>query len=1044
MTGGGGGGEHPLTVVLRIRPLMNEEELVGCHTCAHKVDNNMVVLMDPTEDPDDILRANRSREKKYIFDHAFDYKSTTEEVYQVTTRHLIDNVISGYNATVFAYGATGAGKTYTMLGTDTEPGIMYRTLSDLFSAMEKTRSDNTYKVTMSYLEIYNEMIRDLLAPAAGYLELREDAKGVQVAGLSEIMTKSTLEIMELLKEGNKERTQEPTAANKTSSRSHAILMITVKQKNRIRDTKDTVRIGKLFLIDLAGSERASNTHNRGKRMVEGAHINRSLLALGNCINALSDKNGSKYVNYRDSKLTRLLKDSLGGNCKTAMIAHISPASGNFEESRNTLVYADRAKSIKNKVRKNVIDVSYHIAQYTSIISELREEIGRLRRKLDQQELQQKSGVANIQAVQSEVLATTRQEVHTELANLKEQLITSFRNQMDLRRGLMDINNSTMEIDLETSRHTLILQEYEAEKTRKQKDSSASASDLSKDEEGVEKEAESASTPEPDDVKVARDELKVLREEKERTEKIKVNIERELVVAKRRAEKLEEILPSKISSEEQKEILSLLCKVHELEIENIELQSQLFLKEHEIRQKDVDFTKHLHGRTLRDEIIQRQRALLEECQMSCPKDLEELYDLYEEQQQEEGAVSRDTSTHNLSNLPSYKTVSITNMNRHFLEPENSEEHLSVVEEDGSSQQAINSKRDILRRSSAHMLHKEQRKDSTTEEDDISIMDTKDFASNAVTRTNSVPKLSGRNSDSSLNKVEIQSKTRNIAALAARKRTKAQMDALNTLERLSVYDREINKTFVSMNSLQIEQLPDSESYLTPSRLAKHDNKYGSILTVQHMDDDSTSVLTLDKKSSGVNVEKSGAARVTGGATKVATKKGVRKLGGNNHKRRTRADNPNGSTQLAKSGPPKHQETRGSTSNLSTVGTKKVHTKKRPSHHKQPVGASTSTTFADLEPQRTSRVRFPTDHPVNGQGELRELTPVSTSSSTVYQIAPEKGKGLTVQKKMRVFNSNLPLSHSPAVSTPGQRDKKPPPTIPANYRKGDIHITGFSLQR
>ncbi|CAI9560868.1 unnamed protein product [Staurois parvus] len=159
-----------------------------------------------------------------------------------------------------------------------------------------------------YVQIYNEMIRDLLNPSLGYLDLREDSKGViQVAGITEVSTINAKEIMQLLMKGNKQRTQEPTAANKTSSRSHAILQVTVRQKSRIKNITQEVRMGRLFMIDLAGSERASQTQNRGQRMKEGAHINRSLLALGNCINALSDRGGNKYVNYRDSKLTRLLK-----------------------------------------------------------------------------------------------------------------------------------------------------------------------------------------------------------------------------------------------------------------------------------------------------------------------------------------------------------------------------------------------------------------------------------------------------------------------------------------------------------------------------------------------------------------------------------------------------------------------------------------------------------------------------------------------------------------------------------------------------------------
>ncbi|NXX61787.1 KIF19 protein, partial [Scopus umbretta] len=333
-------------VALRIRPMSTAELAEGARPIAHRVDEQVVLLRDPMEDPEDVLRAGRSREKSYIFDVAFDSTATQETVYRATTQGLIAGVISGYNATVFAYGPTGCGKTYTMLGTDGKPGICARTLGDLFQAIEDTSGDTEYEVSMSYLEIYNEMIRDLLNPSLGCLQLREDASGtVQVAGITEVFAISAKEVMQLLARGNRQRTQEPTAANRTSSRSHAVLQVTVRQRRQGRG----LRHGRLFMIDLAGSERAAQTQNRGQRMKEGAHINRSLLALGNCIKALSDQASTKYINYRDSKLTRLLKDSLRGNSRTVMIAHISPASTAFEESRSTLAYAHRTKSIRATV-----------------------------------------------------------------------------------------------------------------------------------------------------------------------------------------------------------------------------------------------------------------------------------------------------------------------------------------------------------------------------------------------------------------------------------------------------------------------------------------------------------------------------------------------------------------------------------------------------------------------------------------------------------------------------------------------------------------------
>ncbi len=245
--------------------------------------------MDPAEDQDDILRANRSRERQFIFDMVFDPRTTQQDIYEKTTKVLLSGVLNGYNATVFSYGATGAGKTYTMLGTEEEPGIMFRTLHDLFIEISR-HEDKTYQVSMSYLEIYNELIRDLLSPSSGFLELREDAKGgVQVAGISELVAETPQEVMYMLHKGNNERSQEPTKANKTSSRSHAVLQVNIKQRKKGKSggKSEKVSLGKLYMIDLAGSERAAHTQNTGKRMVEGAHINRSLLALGNCINALS-------------------------------------------------------------------------------------------------------------------------------------------------------------------------------------------------------------------------------------------------------------------------------------------------------------------------------------------------------------------------------------------------------------------------------------------------------------------------------------------------------------------------------------------------------------------------------------------------------------------------------------------------------------------------------------------------------------------------------------------------------------------------------------
>uniref|UniRef100_A0A3P9NWW9 Kinesin-like protein n=1 Tax=Poecilia reticulata TaxID=8081 RepID=A0A3P9NWW9_POERE len=516
-----------------------------------------------------------------------------------------------------------------MLGTDKEPGIYVRTLNDLFRAIEETSDDMLYSVSMSYLEIYNEMIRDLLNPSSGFLDLREDSKGViQVAGITEVSTINAQEIMELLMKGNKQRTQEPTAANQTSSRSHAVLQVAVKQQSRCRDVLQEVRFARLFMIDLAGSERAAQTQNRGQRLKEGAHINRSLLALGNCINALSDKNGNKYVNYRDSKLTRLLKqDSLGGNSRTVMIAHISPASIAFEESRNTLTYADRAKSIRTRVKKNLINVSYHIAQYTNIISDLRCEIQRLKKKIAEQASRQVgSDRADIRNVQ-EVQAHSSQQSRAEMDELREQLLDAFRQQMKIRKSLIELENSNMEIQIDTSKHLVtIAWEQEQSKRRRKWRAERRKESVNKDE--SEKDSDCPESP-PDstetrEVAVARENLLTLMAEQKKIQKQK--LEQRFLELRDRARRLEELLPRRVSSEEQREVLCLLCKVHELEIGNVEMQSHALIKDNVIRQKNFVVQRFEQHRHLCDEIIQQQRQFIDHS-LLVPPHLQELYEMY---------------------------------------------------------------------------------------------------------------------------------------------------------------------------------------------------------------------------------------------------------------------------------------------------------------------------------------------------------------------------------------------------------------------------------
>ena len=253
------------------------------------LDEKIVMIKDISGyKPEEAFRGYREKEKTYAFDFAFDQNVEQEYIFEHTTKFLIEGVMSGFNATVFAYGATGAGKTYTMMGEEDRDGVMLLSVEELFDQIEIVSHEKDYQLKISYIEVYNENIKDLLNQRSHkYLDLREDpVRGIMVSGVTEIMTTNTDEIMSLLREGNKNRTKEATYANEASSRSHAVLQITVENKDKTHGTESDINIGKLSLIDLAGSERASATLNTGKRLIEGANINRSLLALANCINAV--------------------------------------------------------------------------------------------------------------------------------------------------------------------------------------------------------------------------------------------------------------------------------------------------------------------------------------------------------------------------------------------------------------------------------------------------------------------------------------------------------------------------------------------------------------------------------------------------------------------------------------------------------------------------------------------------------------------------------------------------------------------------------------
>nr|XP_006006714.1 PREDICTED: kinesin-like protein KIF3C [Latimeria chalumnae] len=359
-------------VVVRCRP-MNRKEAAARYEKIVDMDVKLgqVTIRNPRSNPGELP-------KTFTFDAVYDANSKQGDLYDETVRPLIDSVSQGFNGTIFAYGQTGTGKTYTMQGLWTDPdrrGVIPNCFEHIFTHISRSQNQQ-YLVRASYLEIYQEEIKDLLGKDQSQkLELKENPEtGVYIKDLSSFVTKNVKEIEHVMNVGNQARSVGATNMNEHSSRSHAIFVITVECSETDLQGESHIRVGKLNLVDLAGSERQSKTGVHGERLKEASKINLSLSALGNVISALVDGK-STHIPYRDSKLTRLLQDSLGGNAKTIMIATLGPASYNYEESLTTLRYANRAKNIKNKPKINEDPKD-------ALLREFQEEIARLKAQLE--------------------------------------------------------------------------------------------------------------------------------------------------------------------------------------------------------------------------------------------------------------------------------------------------------------------------------------------------------------------------------------------------------------------------------------------------------------------------------------------------------------------------------------------------------------------------------------------------------------------------------------------------------------------------------------
>ncbi|XP_055829962.1 kinesin-like protein KIN-7C, mitochondrial isoform X2 [Solanum dulcamara] len=359
-----GTNKENVTVTVRFRPL-NAREIRKGDELAWYADGDCTV------------RNENNSKIAYSFDRVFGPATTTRHVYDVAAQHVVGGAMEGINGTVFAYGVTSSGKTHTMHGEQKSPGIIPLAVKDVFGIIQETPG-REYLLRVSYLEIYNEVINDLLDPTGQNLRVREDAQGTYVEGIKEEVVLSPAHALSLIASGEEHRHVGSNNFNLLSSRSHTIFTLTIESSPRGGNQGEEVALSQLHLIDLAGSE-SSKTETTGLRRREGSFINKSLLTLGTVISKLTDEK-STHIPYRDSKLTRLLQSSLSGHGRVSLICTVTPASSNTEETHNTLKFAYRSKHVEIKASQNkIIDEKSLIKKYQREISCLKEELDLLKR-----------------------------------------------------------------------------------------------------------------------------------------------------------------------------------------------------------------------------------------------------------------------------------------------------------------------------------------------------------------------------------------------------------------------------------------------------------------------------------------------------------------------------------------------------------------------------------------------------------------------------------------------------------------------------------------
>ncbi|KAL7632927.1 UNVERIFIED_CONTAM: hypothetical protein RMT77_016754 [Armadillidium vulgare] len=411
-----------ILVALRLRPFISRE-LNEENEKYWEAQENSIVQYDPT---------TKKQINSFAFDEVFDVNMSNEKIYNDLAHPIVQSGLAGFNGTIFAYGLTSSGKTYTMTGTSSTLGIIPLAIQNIFNSIENM-PDREFLLRASYMEIYQENIYDLLT-GEKITTVREDSHGqVNVLGLKEVCVINEDMLLAVMSDGDKRRKVGETNMNERSSRSHSIFRLIIESKERgDKDCQGAITVSHLNLVDLAGSENASQTGAVGERLKEGGSINKSLFMLGRVISQLSE--GEQHINFRDSKLTRILQNSLGGNAKTVIICTVTPA--NKEQTLSTVRFASRAKSIKNKpIINEVVSDQALLKRYALEIKRLRQalenerntdkaqEMEQVKEKLDEQEKQNMELNGKIIALKEKLVVSSHPHVSSNAMDLKKRRMT---------------------------------------------------------------------------------------------------------------------------------------------------------------------------------------------------------------------------------------------------------------------------------------------------------------------------------------------------------------------------------------------------------------------------------------------------------------------------------------------------------------------------------------------------------------------------------------------------------------------------------------------